>query len=229
MNVFLSFSFRPEDADLVFLLERLLASHNARPINGKILGGQALTPAVMEKIEQCDALISLLTRREELDGGRWRTHPWVRDELNHARGRGIPAIGLVENGVDAGGAYSENEHIPLDRDDALPAILRLSETIGTWKERLGRTLKVRLGPDDIAVSLARQSNGGGWRCRYRLGEMGEFSDWQDAKAVREVGGVFLYLRGVTDRQMVEVEVSGGGHVWSAPAQPQWMDVELQEG
>lgn len=229
MNVFLSFSFRPEDAELVALVERLLASHNARPINGKILGGQALTPAVMEKIRNCDALISLLTRREELQGGRWRTHPWVRDELNHARALSMPAIALIEDGVDSGGAFNENEHIPLDRNDPLSAILRLSETIGSWKAELGRNLKVRLGPDEVAVPLARNGNGGGWRCRYRLGEMGEFSEWQDATAVREVGGVFLYLRGVADRQLVAVEVMGNGRIWSAPAQPQWMDVELEEG
>lgn len=231
MKVFLSFSFRDEDKDLVDLLDRLLASHDVRPITGRRLGGGALTPEVMQRIDVADALIALMTRREALPGGqgdnqRYKTHDWVRDEMQRARNNGKPAIALVENGVENTGAYAENEYIALDRDAPLEAILRLSETLGLWKEQLGRKLKARLSPEGVAVPLARAN--GRWRCRYRLSAQGDFSPWQDVQVVREVGGVFAYLNVNTEGQLVELEVSGDGRQWSSPATGQWMHIELEE-
>ena len=37
-------------------------------------------------IEASDALVALMTRSEELGGGGWTTHTWVKYELNHASG-----------------------------------------------------------------------------------------------------------------------------------------------
>lgn len=228
MKVFLSFSFRDEDKDLVDLLERLLASHDVRPITGRRLGGGALTPEVMQRIDAADALIALMTRREALPGtgDRFKTHDWVRDEMQRARNSDKPAIALLETGVENVGAYAESEHIALDRDNPLEAILRLSETLSLWKEQLGRKLKARLSPEGVAVPLARGN--GRWRCRYRLSSQGDFSDWQEVQVVREVGGVFAYLNVNTEGQLVELEVSGDGRQWTSPATGQWMHIELEE-
>jgi hypothetical protein len=86
------------------------------PITITRLGGEALTPAVMQRIEECDALVTLLTRRDQKTTGKWTTHDWVRDELNHARSKSMRAVAFVENEVEAGGAYAEHERIPLDRN-----------------------------------------------------------------------------------------------------------------
>ena len=80
-KVFLSFSFRDEDRPLVSAVEQLLSSHELMSVTGKKLGGGPLTPTVMHRIEECDALIALLTRRDEKAIGGWTTHDWVRDEL----------------------------------------------------------------------------------------------------------------------------------------------------
>jgi hypothetical protein len=70
-RIFLSFSFRDEDKPLVAAVERLLACHDLQVVTGMRLGGGALTQEVMKRIESCDGLVALLTRRQELAGGGW--------------------------------------------------------------------------------------------------------------------------------------------------------------
>jgi hypothetical protein len=224
-TLFLSFSFNDQDRDLVAGVERLLASHEIRPINGRRLGGQALTPAVLRRIEECDGCVALMTRRDELAAGGWTTHPWVDDELKHARSKDLPAIALVEDGVKPTGAYAEHERIPLVREKPLDAFLALSETIGLWRrQRAGRMLKVQLQPEELARTVSRRANG--HSCRYRLIQPGQSAEWRDAEPVREVGGVFLYVPGVKDEHLIEVEVRNGG-TWTSPATGQWLQVELE--
>ena len=49
MKVFMSFSFREDDRDLVDDLESLFRSHDVLPVTGHELDGEPLTPAVMNK------------------------------------------------------------------------------------------------------------------------------------------------------------------------------------
>ena len=68
MKIFLGFSFREADQDLVRWCERMFASQFAHTMTGERLGGEALTPAVQSRIDQCDAVIGLLTLLKT-DGG----------------------------------------------------------------------------------------------------------------------------------------------------------------
>jgi hypothetical protein len=202
-TVFVAYAFREPEHALAASVERLLASHNLRAVTGKSLGGQAITPEVQARIDKADGLIALLTRRDRLAGGGWTTHDWVKDELAYARGKGKSAIALLEEGVDPAGAYGQNEYIPLDRANAAEALLRLSETIGEWKRRAGRTLKVQILPDDLAAAL---SGADGVECRYRFVEEGTPHPWQTAQLIPEAGGAFIYLRGAQDEHLVMVEI-----------------------
>jgi hypothetical protein len=225
-TVFLSFSFRDDDRDLVSGVERLLASHDVRAVNGRRLGGEALTPAVMTRIEECDGCVALMTRRDQLAAGGWTTHPWVDDELKHARGRNLPGIALVEDGVQLAGAYAEHERISFRREDPLEAFLALSETIGVWRQQKGgRVLKVQLQPQDVAQQVTRRGNL--HRCRYRLTEQGKSSEWREAQPIREIGGVFLYLPNVKDEHLIEVEIANG-RTWTSPAIGQWLQIQLEK-
>lgn len=225
-SIFLSFAFRDEDRPLVAAVEQLLASHEVGVVTGKKLGGAALTPAVMARIEECDGLVSLLTRRDQLAGGGWTTHPWVRDELNHARSRNMRAIALVEDGVQTGGAYAEHEWIGLDRENPLEAFLGLSETIGLWKQAAGRTLKVRIMPESLGQALGVGAGPGA--CRYRFMINGQFTSWVETDLIPETGGTFIYLNGVRDDFMIQIQLEDGPKRWRSVAYPQWLPVELVE-
>lgn len=226
-TVFLAYAFRDPDRELAATVERLLASHNVRAVTGEALGGESINPEVQARIQKADGLIALLTRREQLASGGWTTHDWVRDEIGYARGLNPPkdAIALLEEGVSLGGAWAQNEYIPLVRASLADALLRLSETIGEWKRRAGRTLKVQILPDDLAAALAGAD---GLTCRYRFVEGGTPHPWQQSELIPETGGAFLYLRGVQDDFLVQIEIQRPDRSsWFSVATSQYLPVSLR--
>jgi len=227
MKVFLAFAFREQDRSLVDYADRLLASQFVVSRTGEDLGGEQLTPAVQSRIDECDALIALLTQRDAKVGGGYTTHQWVQDEVGYARAKKKRAIALIENGVDVGGMYQPNEYIPLDRVNLLPVLLRLSETVGVWKRELGRTVKVQILP----LPLARKVGGGdnGVRCSHRLWHQGTFSGWTEVTPVPEGGGTFVYVNGVQEEHLIQLKVEEKGKVWQSTATSQWMQVQLSAG
>lgn len=231
MHVFLSHSFQPEDRELVGHVEALLSSHDVQIITGRRLGGNNLTPAVMGRIESADGCVALMTRRETVgapEEGRWITHQWVRDELNHARDEQMRSVALVETGVEFGGAHGERERIPFDRDAPLEAFLALSETIRIWREELGRTRVARISPDDLGRRFRRVA---GMTCQYRfVTPEGDRSDWIEAEPIPQPGGTLLYLKGVrSDQDRVEVEVlEGRQRRLFSEATPQYLSIALEE-
>jgi hypothetical protein len=227
MKVFLAFAFRPEDKAFVALLDQLLASHRAQPTTGEALGGEQLTPAVQERIDKCEALIGLATRRDQKVAGGYTTHQWVLDELAYARNKGKRAIAIVEDGVDLGGMFAPHEHIPLDRAQPVSAILRVSETIGLWTMERGRTLKIQLLPEALAEAIGAGANG--LQCSYRLWLQAKPSDWIDAVPVPEGGGAFVWVQGVLDEHLIQLRVQNKGKVWLSPATSQWMPIALKVG
>jgi hypothetical protein len=220
-KVFLSCCFRDEDRKLVSDVEGFLNSLDTQLITGKAVGGGVLTQAIMDKIDQCDALIALATPREKLTSGKFSTHPWVRDELNHARSRNMLAIAMVEKSVDMQGAYQEHERIHYDPDQPLPSFIKLAETIALWRQQSWRKLCVRLLPDSLIAKL------GPIDCEYRFASNGKVTPWRKAGLVREVGGTVAWLNGAQEESLVELRVSLNGAKWSSRAVPQWIHVKLE--
>ena len=228
MDVFLSFSFRPEDKELVEQLQTLLRSHGIRPVTGRVLDGESVTAGVLKRVESSDAVVSLMTRRDPLGApgqNRWRTHPWVRDEINHARGRNMRTIALVEDGVEPEGAYLDNERIPLSREKPLPAFLALSERLASWKRGFGRKLMARILPPNLGHDVIVDNS---YHCRYRFWTEGSPSDWCEGSLIPAQGGTLLYVRGVQDDDaLIEVRVERHGEIaWRSVATSQHVTIEL---
>ena len=195
MKIFLGFSFRDEDKEIVELVDQLIASHLVEMKTGEHLGGDQLTLAVQRRIEDCHALVGILTRQGKPQDGKWTTHQWVQDEISWARAKSRKVIALVEQGVDLGGMFQSHEHISMEKDKPLKALLDLSDTIGSWRRELGRTVKVQIMPDAIARKV--RDGGNGVRCRHRLWLGGAYSPWQDLTPQPEAGGTFVFVNGCT--------------------------------
>ncbi|MEY2497713.1 MAG: hypothetical protein QOD12_1269 [Verrucomicrobiota bacterium] len=223
--VFLSFHFDEVDENLARQVEGLITSHGLRMQTGEVLGGGALTPEVMGRIEKSDALIALMTKRAGPPdyGG---THPWVVEEFKYAKSLGRPAISLVWPGVQVGGAYADSERIDYDVTNGLKSFLKLSQIIGIWKINAGRMLKVQLFPPALADGVAAAS--GGAQCRYRFYDEGAASPWIDAISVPEGDGTYIYLKGVRAEARIQLRVEVGGKIWESKVLAQSMSVELQQ-
>jgi hypothetical protein len=229
MKVFLAYSFKPRDRELVAKVDRLLASQDVKALTGTRLGGAGLTQEVQRRIEGCDALVALLTRREEIGEGRWSTHQWVRDELLHARSKGKPAIPLVESGVDIEGSYADNERIDMSDDDPAEALVALAETVKLWREQVGLARHVQLTPDEIGQLFRRTA---GMSCRYRVVDPnGDRNEWRSAPdPIAQGGGTLVYLEGIgSDAHYIEVEVMNGDtRQWYSDTTAQLITVKMHE-
>lgn len=227
MKIFLGFSFRDEDKEIVELVDQLIASHLVEVKTGERLGGDQLTPAVQRRIEESDALVGVLTRRDRRQDGKWTTHQWVLDEVGWARAKNRKVIALIEQGVDHGGMFQSHEHISMDKDGPLKALLDLSDTIGVWRRELGRTVKVQIMPDAIARKVG--DGGDGLQCRHRLWLGGAYSPWQDLTPQPEAGGTFVFVNGVQDEHLIQVQVQQTTKLWQSVATSQWIQVTLKSG
>lgn len=226
-KVFVSFHFSDDfdspDRQLANRVEGLLRSHGLDLSSGAALGGGPLTDKVRKLIEESDALIALMTRREQLANGEWTTHPWVQDEYGHARGKNMRAIALIETGVAMGGMYQQNEYIPYNSADSLTAFLRLSATLGVWKEESGRLVKLKIQPDQIALDYGTDAE---WR--YRFYSSGAYSNWQEIPLSREPGGCFLDLPNVPDGALIQIQTRSNAGLAESINTPQWVYVDLEE-
>jgi hypothetical protein len=222
-RVFLSYSFRPEDRDLVHDVEQLLVSHDLNVHNGRRLGGGQLTQEIMNRIATCDALVALVTRRDPLQAGGFTSSQWVLDEFAYARSTNKKAIAMVEDQVQVAGAWASHERIDLDRATALPAFLRLSDTIGEWKRSSGRTLKIQVHPPEVAQGLWKFK---GASCKYRLVSGGQAGAWIPVVPIPEPGATSIWITGVQDDDLIQLSVELPKSKWESPAASQWMPIEL---
>jgi len=228
MKIFLAFAFRDADKALVGYVDQLVSSHLIETITGEGLGGEALTPVVQTRIDSCDAVVGLLTRREAKRNGKYTTHQWVLDELSYARASRKRAIAMVESGVDIGGMYQPHEYIPLERKNPLPALLALSLTLGSWRAEIGRPVKVQILPPALARKVGASENE--IRCSHRLWSKGNDGAWVQVKPVPEGGGTFIWIKGVQDEDLIQIKVEGNGtKVWQSVATSQWIQIPLSTG
>lgn len=218
-TIFLSFHYDASNKALAALIEDLLDSHALRGTTGDILAGNNLTPEIQKQIDDADALIALLTRREQLPGGAWTTHEYCKNELQYARSKSKNAIAFVETAVDITGLYQENEYIRYDANQPLEAFIKLSRTIGLWKQRSGRTVKVQVMPEATALEIWAERATCEWE--YRLSSGVRETPWALARARKEPGGVFLYVQVPDDTMMIEVRIraNGGAKRWYTDSTP----------
>lgn len=225
-TVFLSHNFA-DDREFILVIEALIESVGLWPRLGDVLGGDIVTPAVQERIEQCDACVALATPRDRMADGSWVTHPWVHDELLIAKTARKPAIALVDTRVKLQGALAQYERIDLDPAHPLPAVAKLARTLAQWKGP-GRQLKVLVLPPAVAQAVARDPDQ--VSCRYRFyNPRGVKTPWQDAAVVPREGGPVLYLDGAQDDHFVEVKLTIGKSCWTTPAVAPFAHVTFRKG
>jgi hypothetical protein len=229
VKTFLAHSFRDEDRGLVAMIERLLASHDVPVTTGVSVGGGAITEQVMRRIESVETLIAVMTKGQSIGetAGKFRTHPWVENELSYARAHNKLTIALVDRDVELAGAYQDLERIDLDAADPLDALLRLSETVCVWKRERGWPRRVQLKPDTLGHMIRTSPE---LRCRYRFVTKGERSRWSYASPIPQANGTVVYLDGIKEEdQYIEIEVVRGEAMeWYSPATAQLISVELQQ-
>ena len=198
---------------------------DCRVIDGKDLGGGPLSPAIERRIESTDALVALVTPQLD-DHGNASSPRFVESEFNFARGKNMRTLSIVDNSVGAAGLGGQDEHVRYTSGAELDAILKLAATLNLWRRELGRPIKVRLEPHDVA---RRFDPDNGHRCEYktRIGPMEE--DWVPTQIWPEPGGIFVYIPNMRDEGLVRVRVQLNAERWrSVFTSPQLSGITLEQ-
>jgi len=229
-TMFLSYSFDPEDRDtqhLLGYLDTVLRAHGWRTVTGEALGGGGLTDEIRQDITDSDALLSLLAPRGAAKAdGTFATSDWVRDELQYARAIDKPCVAMVFDKVGLpAGMFSERERIDYDPRTPTAALLKLVAILGLWKQRLGRPVKIRIEPMDLANLL--RFNGAA-RCEARITRGAQVvQDWEPVRVSPQVGGVFVSLR-LPEDALVQLRADVSGERWSSLESQQWVHIPLEK-
>ena len=63
-NIFVASSFHDYDRALVNDIGGVVEALGLRPVNGRDMGGEALEDSIRRRIEECDGLVALFTKRQ---------------------------------------------------------------------------------------------------------------------------------------------------------------------
>jgi hypothetical protein len=209
-SIFLSHHFDPQVDLLVGSIKRIIASHDLRIVDGHRLEGQQITNAVDERIRSSDAMIAILSHRDE-----GRTNNWVRHERTTAFNSKIPFIALIEEGLQDNGPFEAFEFIKYNPEDLVDVLLKVSETIFKWKIRLGELIEAHLEPEEI-VDMVRSNLGNADTVKYRFfNRRNGWTDWKPALVKPQSGGISLLLDGINKNTEVQIQVTANNRIWTS--------------
>ena len=237
MRIFLSYSYEPQDRDLFVPIRELLENFGIVPVSAKnALGGGQLDDEVARKIDACDGLVALCTRRELVIKAarrgakgprRWRTSSWITSELQHARTKKIPSLALVEDGVELDGMLSGLARGELVRENLTQSLLALSGALAQWRRTPGFALRLALYPETVTQAIASEAQPSLEYCL--VDEGGLSSEWTSARLLNSVGGFYAVLPRVPSDRMVRVRARAGNQVWTSRASAPEYFVRLDAG
>jgi hypothetical protein len=168
MKIFVSYSFREENAWIESYVIPLISCFGHEPKTGRILDAGPIHDEIKRLIRGCRRVICFVTRAAPIYGPDGRiagyTPPdWVRDELIIARGASVDALEFREQGVTYGGAASFSAWHPFNREDIPPLLLRLAEVLKDWP--VGPLLLRLAVPDALRADMEQAATAGTLRAR----------------------------------------------------------------
>jgi hypothetical protein len=164
MKIFVSYSFRPENAWVETYVIPLIRHFGHEVVTGRMLDAGALDDEVKKKVRQCRRVICFVTRATPRYGPggavpvSYEPPVWVHDELIAARANDLLATEYRETLVEYGGAATFHSHHAFDRDSLPDLLLDVAEMVSSWP--VG-PLTLRLSfPDAIQAQMVAAANAG---------------------------------------------------------------------
>lgn len=204
-KLFLSYHFDSAGNSLANKVQSLLRSHSLVVVTGTRLAGGNVTDEIKKRIDNCDGMICLFTRRAEGENNNW-----VRDERTYGLSKNKRIISLQDKSVPNDGMFSNREYIKYDPDKDSDSLLDLSETIGLWKSDYGRILTVEIEP----VEAAKNARTNGSKIFFRKWRDDSPTEWQEVRAIPKPGSAQVLIRGVKEQDNIQLKIENGGNQWT---------------
>ncbi len=217
MRVFVGYGYNERDTWIETLILPLIEAFGSEPVHGKTVFGGALANEVVQLIRASDAMIGFTTRRDEIGGGRFSTHPWVVSELNAAfsQNPGIPFVEVREDGVaPSGGAFEAANYQRIDYTEADRAscLLQVAQALRRFCDQT-RVIRVRLRPESIIEEIDGLLYDPSFVCRCQTYARGIESSPRVIPVVPVKGNLEVQLRDVGDDDLVRITISAAGRTW----------------
>lgn len=128
--IFVGHSFAKEDSSFVDAVLKAIAILGINVVTGEKPKAGRISEKVKERIEGCDPIVVVMTKRARIEGGDYDTSGWLIQEAAYALGKDKKLILMVERGVtNIGGLQGDLEEIRFDGNTLHDAILQLQEVV----------------------------------------------------------------------------------------------------
>lgn len=212
MRIFVGYGYNPRDAWVTEFVFPIIEAFGSEVVTGEGMYVQEISDGVKSAIRRSNALIGILTKREQLADERWTTHPWVVQEMSFALGANIPVVEIRELGVDQQeGIFGNRQNVSYDEKNRDRFLLEIIRVIGRWHR--SRHVKLQIMPENIARQLRPYYSRDGFRCTYRLRIEGETQDRVDTNVVPLVGGLFIEAKNIPMGALIQIEANYQEHRW----------------
>jgi len=114
--VFIAHSFLPCDDLINDYIIDFFRHRVKKVLTGRPYQTDSISKKVKEKIRKSDLVVAILTKREKISKGKYKTSEWVKDEATFAAGAHKDVIFIKEENVfDIPSIFGDYEWINLDR------------------------------------------------------------------------------------------------------------------
>jgi hypothetical protein len=217
-SVFLSYTYRPhpdhEDSldRLRRYVVRAVEAMGLRVVDGVDVGGRPLDEALKARIRDADALIALVTPQAD-DAGAVVEPAFVLSEFQYAEGLQKPTLRVLHQDLAARGLGAGNEYAPFAPGREVDVILKVMHAIALWRREHGRAARVRIEPEDLAVSYDETQ---GDRCEFQvISQTGSYRDFERASLWQEPGAAYALLPKLREGERVRLRLRQGGKTWQS--------------
>jgi hypothetical protein len=192
MKIFVSYSFREENAWVERYVTPLIRWFGHEPVTGRILDAGAITDEVWKKIRTCRRVLCFVTKAAPNygpSGGEpisYKPPDWVRDERMMAIGANLLATEFREKGVDYGGAAAFEPYHLFERSELPELLLKVAELLKDWP--VGPLLLRLSVPEALSDQIAKAADAGTLTAQCRVRDLEDQVVTEQKLEVRERDG-----------------------------------------
>ena len=233
MRIFLGYGYNDRDKWIEELVVPLVEAFGCEVAHGKAVYGGALSDEVVRSIRTSDAMIGFTTRRELAAPDRYRTHPWVIQELTaaHVQTPAIPWVEVREEGVDSPGGILDAvnaqriDYREADRDNCL---VKIAQALRRFRD-LTNVTTIRLGPTSAVEQIGQLLNDPTFECSFQTLQGAVQMDPRKTPVIPIKGALVVQLRGVAQGELVRITISARGRTWRSHYESvDTVDVQVKE-
>ncbi|MCY7293025.1 MAG: hypothetical protein LH615_12670 [Ferruginibacter sp.] len=215
MKVFVGFGYNNNDKWIKDLIIPFIEELGCEVVSGEDMQGEKLSDGVISRVEDSDACIGFLTKRDQKQDGTYTTHKWVIEELTLALQKKIPLFEIREKEVEAQrGITGDRQRYEIT--DKAELMFEITKFIN--KEKLKFTHKTfMLVPNTFVDEIRPFLKSRDTVCKYRFLHKAKFYEPEETKLERMGQGLGIIVKKIpAEEAQIEITVESQNNIlWTS--------------